>query len=132
MVKKLPASTGDTGDRGSIPGSGRSHGGGNGNPLQYSCLENSMGRGAWQATVHGVAKGLTRLGAHAYTPGEGRNITRCQLSIVGNECHRNQMQRSAGRKFLGGWASREGFATTMDGEAEGRHKGGPSQERQPP
>ena len=44
------------GDLGSIPGSGRSPGGGNSYPLQYSCLENSMDRGAWQATVHGVAK----------------------------------------------------------------------------
>ena len=48
-------------DVGSIPGSGRSPGGGNGNPLQYSCLENPMDRGAWQATVHGVAKSWTRL-----------------------------------------------------------------------
>jgi len=44
------------GDLGSIPGSGRSPGGGHGNPLQFSCLENPMDRGAWQATVHGVAK----------------------------------------------------------------------------
>ena len=46
----------NTRDAGSIPGSGRSLGGGNGNPLQYSCLENPMGRGAWQATVHGVTR----------------------------------------------------------------------------
>ena len=50
-----------TGDRGSIPGSGRSPGKGNGNPLQYSCLGNPMGRGAWWATVHGVAKNRTQL-----------------------------------------------------------------------
>ena len=50
-----------TRDRGSIPGLGRSPGGGHGKPLQYSCLENPMGRGAWQATVHGVAKSRTRL-----------------------------------------------------------------------
>ena len=49
------------GDLGSIPGLGRSPGEGNGNPLQYSCLENSMDRGAWQATVHGVAKCQTRV-----------------------------------------------------------------------
>ena len=49
------------GDLGLIPGSGRSPGEGNGNPLQYSCLENSMDRGAWYATVHGVAKSRTRL-----------------------------------------------------------------------
>ena len=47
---------------GPIPGSGRSHGEGNGNPLQYSCLENSMDREAWQATVHGVTTSRTRLG----------------------------------------------------------------------
>ena len=51
----------NAGDLGSIPGSGRSPGGGNGNPLQYSCLENSMDRGSWQATVHGITKSLTWL-----------------------------------------------------------------------
>ena len=56
MVKNPPANAGDVGDTGSIPGSGRSPGGGHGNPLQYSCLENSMDRGDWQATVHGVTK----------------------------------------------------------------------------
>ena len=49
------------GDQGSIPGSGRSPGEGNGNPLWYSCLKNPMDRGAWQATVHGVAKRWTGL-----------------------------------------------------------------------
>ena len=49
------------GDLSSIPGSGRSCGEGNGNPLQYTCLENPMDKGAWQATVHGVAKSRTRL-----------------------------------------------------------------------
>ena len=49
----------NVGDRGSIPGSGRSLGEGNGNPLQSSCLENPMDRGAWQAIVHGVAKSQT-------------------------------------------------------------------------
>ena len=51
MVKNPPASAGDAGDTGSIPGSGRSPGGGNGNPLQDSCLRNPMDRGAWWATV---------------------------------------------------------------------------------
>ena len=49
----------DTGDAGLIPGLGRSLGGGNGNPLQYSCLENPMDRGAWRATVHGVTESDT-------------------------------------------------------------------------
>ena len=55
------ASAYNAGDLGSIPESGRSPGEGNGNPLQYSCLENPMDRGAWWATVHGVAKSRTRL-----------------------------------------------------------------------
>ena len=55
------ASAYNAGDLGSIPGLGRSPGEGNGNPLQYSCLENSMDRGAWWAIVHGVAKSRTRL-----------------------------------------------------------------------
>ena len=59
VVKNLPVSAGDIIDVGSIPGSGRSPGGGHGNPLQYSCLENPMDIGAWWATVHGVAKSWT-------------------------------------------------------------------------
>ena len=51
MVKNFPANSGDTGDMGLIPGSGRSTGDGNGNPFQYSCLGNPMDRGAWWATV---------------------------------------------------------------------------------
>ena len=61
VVKNLLANTGDTGDEGFIPGLGRSPGVGNGNPLQYSCLENPMDRGAWQTIVHNVAKSRTRL-----------------------------------------------------------------------
>ena len=56
VEENLPANAGDTRGAGLIPGSGRSSGKGNGNPLQYSCLENPMDRGAWQATVHEVAK----------------------------------------------------------------------------
>ena len=58
MVKNLSASALDAGDAGSAPGSGRSPGEGNGNPLQYSCLGNPMDRGAWWATVHWVEKEL--------------------------------------------------------------------------
>ena len=61
VVKKPPANAGDKRDMGSIPGSGRSPGGGHNNPLQYSCLENPMDRGAWWATVHRVAKNWTQL-----------------------------------------------------------------------
>ena len=61
MVKNLPASAGNTGDMGLIPGSGRSPGEGNGNPLQYSCLENPIDRGIWLTAVHGITKSQTRL-----------------------------------------------------------------------
>ena len=61
VVKNLPADAGDLRDAGLIPGSGRSPGGGHGNPLQYSCMENPMDRGAWRATVHGVTKRWTQL-----------------------------------------------------------------------
>ena len=56
VVKYPPANAGDAGDMGLIPGSGRSPSVGSGNPLQYSCLGNPMDRGAWRATVHGVAR----------------------------------------------------------------------------
>ena len=70
VVKNLPPNAGDTVDAGSIPGSGRSLEGGNGNPLQYSCLGNPMERGVWRATVHGVAKSHTRL--NLPSPGIGQ------------------------------------------------------------
>ena len=59
VVKNLPANARDVRDMGSIPGLGRSPGGGHSNPLQYSYLENPMDRGAWQATVHSVTKSQT-------------------------------------------------------------------------
>ena len=59
MVKNLPANAGDAEDMGLIPGLGRSPGEGNENHLQYSCLENPMDRGAWQDTLHEVAKSQT-------------------------------------------------------------------------
>ena len=61
MVKSPPASAGDVRDVGSIPGLGRTPGGGDGNPLQYSCLENTTDRSTWWATGHRVAKHWTRL-----------------------------------------------------------------------
>ena len=73
MIKGFPGgSEGKTSacnarDPSSIPGSGRSPGEGNGNPLQYSCLENSMDKGAWWATVHGVTKSWTRLSNFTFT-----------------------------------------------------------------
>ena len=61
VVKNPPANAGDARDMGLIPGSGRSPGGRNGNPVQYTCLENPMDRGGWWGAVHGVAKSQTRL-----------------------------------------------------------------------
>ena len=61
MVKNPLANAGDSGDVGSVPGSGRFHGEGNVNPLQYSCLEIPMDREAWRITVHGVTKSRTQL-----------------------------------------------------------------------
>ena len=61
VIKNLPANAGDTEDVGAIPGLGRSPGGGNGNPLQYSCLENSLDGGAWRSTVLWLQKSRTQL-----------------------------------------------------------------------
>ena len=61
VVKNPPANAGDIRDLGLIPGLGRSFGGGHGDPLQYSCLENPVDRGAWQATVQSATKNWTRL-----------------------------------------------------------------------
>ena len=63
MVKNVPVNERDAGDVGLIPGSGRSSGGGNGNPLQYSCLKNPIDRGAWWATVQKVEMSQTQLSA---------------------------------------------------------------------
>ena len=75
-VKNVPANAGDTGDMGSIPGSGRSPGVGNGNPLQDSCLGNSMDRRAWRATVHGVTE--SDMTEHMW------NIAKIFLNVVQN------------------------------------------------
>ena len=74
VVKNLPTRGGDKRDVGLILGSGRSLGGGHGNPLQYSCLKNSMDRGAWQVIVHGVAKSQIWLNIHM------RSFTSVQFS----------------------------------------------------
>ena len=69
IVVKSPTNAGDTGDMGSIPGLGRSPGGGHGNPLQYFCLENSMDSGTWETIVHMIMKSRTllkQLSMHAY------------------------------------------------------------------
>ena len=81
MVKNLPANTGDTGDEGSIPGSGRSPEGGDDNLVQYSCLENPMDRGAWQATIRGVAKSQKQLREFHFTSYSSVQFSR---SVVSN------------------------------------------------
>jgi len=68
VVKNLPASAGNIRDTGLIPGLGRCPGGGNGHPLQYSCLGNPMDRGSRQATVHGVTKSQAQLRTHCCIP----------------------------------------------------------------
>ena len=67
MVKNLSTNAGEAREAGSIPRSGRSPGVGNGNPLQYSCLGNSMERGAWWAMLHGFAKSRTETHTHTHT-----------------------------------------------------------------
>ena len=89
MVKNLSASARDIRDAGSIPGSGRSPGGGHGNPLQYSFLENPMDRGAWWARVHSIAKTQTRLerlSTHILHTSEkpGRAKDAVRIEAVGN------------------------------------------------
>ena len=68
VVKNLPANARDLGDSNLIPGSGKSPGGGNDNPFQYSCLGNPMNRRAWRATLHRGTKNQTRLSTHACHP----------------------------------------------------------------
>ena len=68
VVRNPPTNAGEARDSRSITGSGRSSGVRNGRPLQYSCLENSMHRGVWQAVVHGAAKSWTGLSIHAHSP----------------------------------------------------------------
>ena len=84
MVKNLPAKAGDLRDVDLIPGSGRSPGGGNGNPVQYSCVENSTERGAWQAKVHGFAElDRTEATEHAHTASlETFNVEDKKINIL--------------------------------------------------
>ena len=83
VVKHPPANAGDSRDTASIPGSGRSPKIGNGNPLQYSCLENYMDRGAWQVTVHRVTNSQTWLNTHTY----GYYSIKFLFCIVYSTCH---------------------------------------------
>ena len=87
LLSQILSHWGDyAGDLGSIPGSGSSHGVGNGNPLQYSGLENSMGRGAWWATVHGVTKELDMTErAHTHTHTHTQGPTHPHLQLMGRQ-----------------------------------------------
>ena len=90
VVKNLPAKAGDLRDTGSIPGSGRFSGGGNGNPLQYSWLENSLDREAWQATIQGVAEesGTTQYThTHTHTHTQVDNLSKnfCNLTRLSKQ-----------------------------------------------
>ena len=94
MVRNLPANAKDTGDIGWIPGSRRSPGGGHSNPLQDSCLESPMDRGAWRATVHGVTKSQTRLSTNT-----------CCLSVMtrkvaSSSCARLKHRWRHGSKYM--------------------------------
>ena len=82
MVKNLPANAGDIRDAGLIPGSGRSPAGGNGNPLQYSCLENPMDRRAWWAMVRGITESdTTEATSHTHT--QGKEVNENNLRLYG-------------------------------------------------
>ena len=102
VVKNTPANAGDIRDLSLIPGSGRSLGGGYGNPLQYSCLENSMDRGVWKTIVHRVTKSLTwlkRLSMHTSTLMSGAcdHHGDIVLSTLGALCHLDRVRRSSQR-----------------------------------
>ena len=84
---EVKASACNAGDLGLIPGSGRSPGEGNGNLLQYSCLENPMDRGAWWATVHGVAESRTRLSDFTHSL---HGITWCHLHFTNEKTENKQ------------------------------------------
>ena len=91
VVENPPANAGDVRDTGSILGSGRSPGGGYGNPVQCSCLENPMDRGAWRATVHGVAKSRTQLSDWTELKGHKRRLAQIRryFSWIERQTHRD-------------------------------------------
>ena len=94
VVKNPPATAGDMD---SIPGSRRFPGDGNGNPLQHSCLGNPMNRGAWRATVHGAAKGWTRLNMYTCMLGHLLNCSELQFSPLQNkDTHTSLFELSGG------------------------------------
>ena len=102
LVKSLLANAGNIRDTGSIPGSGRSPGGGHGNPVQYPCLENPMDRGAWQATVHRATKSWTRLKRLSMHSMHGCfHAMMVKLSIHDRDCMFLKVQNIDGMVFTG-------------------------------
>ena len=108
--KETSANEGDIRDTGLIPGSERSPGGGHGNPLQYSCLENCMDRGAWWATVHGVAK--KRLSRHVPFSKSGGGLRLCSSNRLPGQCcwskdytssNKEKAWLQANHRFMGRW-----------------------------
>ena len=99
LGKSPPANAGDIRDTSSIPGSGRSPGGGHGNPFQHSCLENPMDRGAWRAAVHGVAESdKTVMTMRAHTQPSLNIIPGIFLQICKDKCASGQIPRERREK----------------------------------
>ena len=100
MCLAAPANAGHIRDSSSFPGLGRSPGGGHGNPLQYSFLENPMDRGAWRATVHGVTKNWTQLGVWVhnnilqYRTRRRGHIHQCNQGSISNRLNRQKTSKS--------------------------------------
>ena len=89
VAQTVKASARNAGDPGSILGSGRTHGEGNGNPLQYPCLENPMERGAWWATVHGVAESRTRLSDFTFFHFQSRYYDNILIWLIKTKPYQN-------------------------------------------
>ena len=102
---------GETRDAGSVPGSGRSSGGGNGNPLQYSCLATPRDRGAWQATVHGVTKSWTRLSdTHTHT----HTLSTVLSALLQQTIDYHGMQWPGNKAMLSSESNQEIWTTEVD------------------
>ena len=114
VVKNLPANAGDIRDTGSIPGSGRSPGGGHGNPLQYSCLKNPMDRGFWQAAVHRVTKrqDWSNLHTHMHTNTErGKGIYYKELPDMIMEAEKSEDMQSKALETENWWCSFQSYTS---------------------